>query len=170
MTNAIKFSPLNDDIQINADKIENNYMQISVKDNGKGVGKNFLNSIFDTYSQLYVEKSGNMGSSGLGLTFCKIAIEAHQGKINIESDTNKGFKVIFNLPYSDKLEINNTAELQIDNKIEFASQEKAQLSVVINQLKTKNVYEASIILKILKNINFEDNKNIEIWVKKIKQA
>ena len=59
---------------------------ISVKDNGDGLAQKYHQKIFDKFEQLKLKsKEGRVGSSGLGLTFCKLAVEAHGGKIWVES-------------------------------------------------------------------------------------
>jgi len=170
LSNAIKFSPQNEEITIKTTEVNSDYIKISVKDNGEGIAKENIASIFDQYKQVSAKKSGNVKSTGLGLTFCKIAVEAHNGIINIESDTGKGFEIIFTLPRS-KIKIlpsQNKKIIPSSNKLTLKEEEV--ILNVVNILKEINIYEASKILKVLKNVDYENSENIETWLSKTKQA
>ncbi len=71
---------------------------INVTDNGRGIPSEYLARIFDKYEQVEMKKKGVTRDSGLGLTFCKMAIEAHGGKIWAESELGKGSAFTFSLP------------------------------------------------------------------------
>ncbi len=169
-TNAIKFSPQNGEITIKTTELGSDYIQISVKDNGEGIPKEHISTIFDQYKQVSAKKSGNVKSTGIGLTFCKIAVEAHNGIINIESDTGKGFEIIFTLPRSSKIILSSKNEKAIPSSNKLTSKEEKIILNVINILKEINIYEASKILKVLKNVDYENSENIETWISKTKQA
>ena len=79
------------EIQIKLKTIDN-YALISVKDNGIGIKEDMLTKIFEPY--FTTKRHG----TGLGLTNVARIIEAHNGNINIESEYNKGAKVIIKLP------------------------------------------------------------------------
>ena len=60
---------------------------LEVKDSGMGIPPEYQEKIFNKFEQVKLKKAGDRaGSSGLGLTFCKMAIEAHGGKIGVESE------------------------------------------------------------------------------------
>ena len=79
------------EIQIKLKTIDN-YALIIVKDNGIGIKEDMLPKIFEPY--FTTKRHG----TGLGLTNVARIIEAHNGNINIESEYNKGTKVIIKLP------------------------------------------------------------------------
>ncbi len=92
--NAIKFTPEGGEITVGVE--ENEFSVISyVKDTGEGVPKEYLDKIFEKFSQV---KAKSRGGTGLGLTICKYIIEAHKGKIWVESELGKGSKFSFELP------------------------------------------------------------------------
>lgn len=74
---------------------EKDHVFISVKDNGIGIKKEIMDKIFEPF---FTTKEKGMGT-GLGLSLCKRLIEANKGKIEVESEENKGstFKVL--IPY-----------------------------------------------------------------------
>jgi len=101
LTNAIKFSPTKGTITLEGSYRfidDKKQLILSIKDQGKGIPKEFQEDIFDLYKQVKIKKSGKATSTGLGLSFCKIAVEAHKGEIWVESDADKGSKFVFSLP------------------------------------------------------------------------
>jgi signal transduction histidine kinase len=94
LTNAIKFTSKNGLIEFGYDEVSKAYF---IKDNGRGISPEHQKIIFDKFSQVIVRKSGKAFSTGLGLTYCKIAIEAHGGKIWVESEIDKGSTFYFTL-------------------------------------------------------------------------
>src|SRR5690606_6030904 len=68
----------------------------TVADNGVGISPAYHEAVFRKFSA--VPKSGRKPTSGLGLTFCKLAVEAHGGQIWLESQVGKGSAFHFLLP------------------------------------------------------------------------
>jgi len=87
--NAIKFTPINGNIGVNAFK-ENEYAHITVTDNGPGIPEKDLCRIFDRFYQVDSSAKRKKGGSGLGLAVCKSIVEAHGGSIWVESKHGKG--------------------------------------------------------------------------------
>lgn len=98
LTNAIKFSPKNAKIDINTEDLNNKFVKIFIKDSGSGIPEEFKDKIFEKFIQVTAINSETMRSTGLGLTFCKLAVEAHGGKIGVESRGKKGSTFWFTLP------------------------------------------------------------------------
>ena len=74
-------------------------IEFFVKDNGPGVSPEYQEAIFNKYFQLEKENDGRIYTTGLGLTFCKMAVEVHRGKIGVESDSPiRGSRFFFSLP------------------------------------------------------------------------
>ena len=95
--NALKFTPPEGSVTIKAryDEPEKAFM-VRVEDTGSGIPKEFLGKIFDKFVQ--VETKQAKKGRGLGLAFCKMTVEAHGGKIWVESEVDKGSQFIFTLP------------------------------------------------------------------------
>ncbi len=96
LTNAIKYSPGEDKIYVNA-AVENGSVKVAVKDNGIGINKKNLNKIFDRY---YREEGQELHFQGLGvgLSIAKEIIQRHDGKIWAESEPGNGSTFYFTLP------------------------------------------------------------------------
>ncbi len=74
---------------------------VSVKDNGKGIPQNAIDKIFKKFYQVDTSSTRETGGSGLGLSICKGIIDAHGGRIWVESEINKGSVFSFVLPKSE---------------------------------------------------------------------
>jgi PAS domain S-box-containing protein len=99
LENAIKFSPSKSIIQIGAKRKEG-FAQVWVKDSGPGILPAFQERIFEKFTRLST-KEGSRGL-GLGLAFCRLAIEGHNGRIWVESEEGEGTKFVFLLPFVDE--------------------------------------------------------------------
>ncbi len=95
MENASKFSPQDSHIEIGADQVDG-YTRIWIKDDGPGIPLEDQERIFEKFSRLKV--NGTIKGLGLGLTFCKLAVSGHGGKIWVESTPGNGSTFFFTLP------------------------------------------------------------------------
>lgn len=99
LTNALGYSHRGGKVEIISryhQKVEQ--LGMEVKDEGKGIPKEFHQKIFEKFIQVDGDYADRKHNTGLGLTFCKMAVEAHQGKIWVESEEGKGSRFIFLLP------------------------------------------------------------------------
>lgn len=97
LTNAVKFSRSGGIIQVNVSR-ENGVARGEVIDSGRGIPKSFHDKIFEKFGQVDLRRTRDKHSSGLGLTFCKLAVEAHGGCIGVESEVGQGSTFWFELP------------------------------------------------------------------------
>jgi two-component system, sensor histidine kinase and response regulator len=98
LLNAIKHTGRGGVITLRAG-IQGDVIQIDVADTGHGIPQDYLEAIFEKFGQ--VESRSRTGT-GLGLTFCKMAVEAHGGKIWVESVEGEGSTFSFTLPLESK--------------------------------------------------------------------
>jgi two-component system sensor histidine kinase/response regulator len=70
----------------------------TIQDNGQGIPAEYHLKIFEKFFQIKGALTGERHSTGLGLTFCKLTVEAHGGQIGVQSEENKGSLFWFNLP------------------------------------------------------------------------
>ena len=95
LANSIKFTPQAGTIRVEACR-SGEAVLVSVEDTGPGVPLDQRARIFEKFTQ--VEGTTRHGA-GLGLTFCKLAVEAHEGRIWMEDSTRGvGSRFNFNLP------------------------------------------------------------------------
>jgi signal transduction histidine kinase len=82
--NAFKFTPSGGRVVVGL-VAETDRVRLTVTDNGPGVPAEFRGVIFEKFGQAPLGRAAGARSTGLGLTFCKLAVEAHKGKIGLES-------------------------------------------------------------------------------------
>lgn len=97
--NALKFSPRNTTVAIIADYPDNHekFVHIKITDEGPGVPNEFKEQLFERYVQM-TGRRGSRRGVGLGLTFCKLVVEAHAGRIWISDNPGGGSIFNFTLP------------------------------------------------------------------------
>ena len=95
--NATKFSPEGSQITIEATLIDGN-VTVGVLDRGIGMSPEVLANLFERFYQAEQVVSGKTKGTGLGLAICKGIVEAHGGKIWVESQEGKGSKFYFSIP------------------------------------------------------------------------
>lgn len=95
LENATKYTPDGGVIRLTARRVRDNIM-IKVSDSGQGIPENMRGRIFDKYSRIKYENAPR--GVGLGLAFCRLAVEAHGGQIWVESVEGSGSDFIFTLP------------------------------------------------------------------------
>jgi signal transduction histidine kinase len=101
LNNAIRHTPSCGTVTIAAEMPpDNGCLHIGVEDTGAGLAPEYHQKVFDKFEQVKLKKAGDtVGSCGLGLAFCKMAVEAHAGKIWVESEGNgKGATFRLTLP------------------------------------------------------------------------
>ncbi|MEE8358057.1 MAG: ATP-binding protein [Candidatus Hydrothermarchaeales archaeon] len=97
LLNAIKFNKESGEVVIKA-KQNGNFVEVRVTDTGIGIAKECLEKVFDRFYQVDSGSTRRYGGTGLGLSVIKDLVEAHGGKIWVESKLGKGSKFIFILP------------------------------------------------------------------------
>jgi PAS domain S-box-containing protein len=97
LTNAVKFSQPGGRIVISAGQ-EENYLVVSVKDDGIGIKKEDLNKLFRIEEYIQIPDDQYERGTGLGLILCKEFIDKHGGKIWVESEEGRGSTFYFSLP------------------------------------------------------------------------
>jgi signal transduction histidine kinase len=95
--NALKFTPSDGRIRLSIEP-DDNRVYVRVQDNGPGIPAEYRERIFEKFGQVEARANRQKYSTGLGLTFCKLAVEAHGGSIGVESEVGKGSTFWFVLP------------------------------------------------------------------------
>lgn len=97
-TNALRY---NDEevkkIGVTLDKDED-FMIISITDNGIGISRSHLHKIFNRFYQVDITATRRRGGTGLGLAICKGVMEAHNGEIEVKSEPGEGSTFVLYFP------------------------------------------------------------------------
>ncbi len=100
--NALKFSPVERSVTVHvhqpgAGGARQEFVRVDVMDSGPGVPEDYKTRLFDRFVQIQ-GRQGKRRGTGLGLTFCRLAIQAHGGRIWIEDNPRGGSVFAFTLP------------------------------------------------------------------------
>jgi len=97
ISNGIKHTDAGGHITVDVGR-EDGFARISVLDDGEGIPDEAIPHLFDKFSQVGDKRLGDETDTGLGLTFCKLAVEAHGGRIWVESQVGEGSAFSFTMP------------------------------------------------------------------------
>lgn len=95
LENAIKYTRSGGQIEVRLERVEGQVL-VHVEDNGPGISRSHQEQIFHKFSRVHHE--GRPKGLGLGLAFCRLAVEAHSGRIWLESEEGEGTTFSFSLP------------------------------------------------------------------------
>ncbi len=99
LKNALEHTPPGGRVNLRA-RPEGDRLRVAVEDTGVGVPSAHRERIFESFVQVEMKQSGERRGTGLGLTFCKMAVEAHGGEIGVEERSGGGSVFQFTLPLS----------------------------------------------------------------------
>lgn len=97
ISNAIKFTPASGKVELKAVE-DNKQVEISVKDNGRGMNKENQAKLFKIDANYSTRGTDEEEGTGLGLILCKEFVDKHSGKIWVESELDRGSVFKFTLP------------------------------------------------------------------------
>ena len=103
ISNAVKFSPEHSTISITSEESTGeeddiDMIQFKIIDEGPGIPKEKLHLVFEKFKQVGIGGEGEKKGSGLGLAICKAIVEAHGGKIGVDSKVGEGSVFWFKIP------------------------------------------------------------------------
>lgn len=97
LINALGYSPSDTVITFGCHLVGKKELEFYVQDQGEGMPAEKQKTIYDKYTRISDKQDALVGT-GLGLYFCKLAVEEHKGKIGVESTVGKGSRFFFSLP------------------------------------------------------------------------
>jgi len=98
LDNAIKYSPNQLHVEIQTESQEGQFV-IKIKDQGIGMEKSVFESVFEPFYRVPTGNIHNVKGFGLGLSYVKKIVDAHGGKVKVESTLGAGSTFIISLPY-----------------------------------------------------------------------
>jgi signal transduction histidine kinase len=139
--NAIKFTPDGGRILISVKPPSHDQtggygdmVAISVKDTGIGIPAEHLDAIFEKFHQVEGSLHRSVSGTGLGLAITKGLVEAHQGKILVQSDVGKGSTFTFTLPVSQSERRDPHFRFILDKEFHRAQENSAPLTLFLIQV------------------------------------
>lgn len=166
LTNAIKYTAPNTTIKLSVVQ-KDGLLRLNVTDQGPGVPEHLKEYVFSKFGTIVSRDSNLMKSTGIGLTFCKIAIEAHEGHISFDSEIGKGTTFWFVLPDQTEGELNQPTDNEnlSTNRpsIVLDENEKALLTPYAEDLKKHQVFEISAIRRIIRSMPESATEGITKW-------
>lgn len=172
LSNSIKYSYANSDIVLDYEIVEINRIKVKVIDTGIGIKKDKIHLIFDKFSQVMAKKTGSARSSGLGLAFCKIAVQSHGGDINVVSNPDEFTIFSFDVELSNDKSfenINYFSESNSDN-INLSFEDKLYLAKFYLELNELEVYEIGKLRDIMGKIDNTLSEKISLWKKELNKS
>jgi signal transduction histidine kinase len=101
--NSLKFTPEGGLVTVFTEQSRDDKLHVCISDTGPGIPQEYRTEVFSRFSQVPGTRGRRRGS-GLGLTFCRLAIEAHHEKIWIRDGQNeRGTTLVFSLPLAPEL-------------------------------------------------------------------
>jgi len=98
LDNAIKYTPEGGRVTISAIEKDQREIQFSIEDNGIGIPREDIPRIFERFYRVDKGRSQDLGGTGLGLSIVKHLVQAHGGRVWVESQLGKGSTFYFTLP------------------------------------------------------------------------
>ncbi len=172
-TNAIKYSPAGGTIVISAEKImDTQGLRIIVRDEGKGIPPEKIPGIFEQFNKKEPQYINKSASTGIGLSFCKLAVKAHEGTIKATSQMGEGTSVIIDLPPKYLMGSPNgddSSGLVTKNRETLILKEEAErIKNYATKLRKYKVYEVGKINRLIKEM--EEEGLGSAWIKQVRQS
>jgi signal transduction histidine kinase len=161
ISNAIKFSHSNEIVKIEIEQVED-YIEIGVIDEGIGIDERYHEIIFEKFRQVDQRDSGYIRSTGIGLAFCKLAIESHGYKIGVRSKPEEGSDFYIQIPKTECEIIDSTfltEEVHVLDILDLRHYDEKVLKVLkchFSSIKANGVFAIS------------ENKELVLEVEKLK--
>lgn len=169
LTNAIKFSDKNGSIEVLVERNEDK-VQVRIVDHGIGIAPEKVQHIFDEFSQLDARNSGNIGSTGLGLSFCKLALKAHGSEINVTSGLNEGASFDFQLRTTSQQPNERPLDTLVPIPKVYGSDEKKAILDHLPELRKLKIHEAFEIEQVLVEIKDQNKEGTNDWAEAVLNA
>lgn len=174
LSNSIKHTPSGGEIQLIARQIDREVL-FEIIDNGNGIPEDQICSVFDMYGQGEKNEVIYSSSTGIGLAYCRLAVEALGGRIGIKSENGKGTMVWFTI------NVGNVPEsIQPKDGVERTKIKIPEFGLTdgdiecirpyITDLQAINICEVNKVLTVTKKIAGIENERILRWKESVEET
>jgi signal transduction histidine kinase len=163
MTNAMKHTPTGGRIAVYA--FVERCLYIEVRDNGRGIAQERLAHVFERLAPER-HRDDELPSSGLGLHFCRLAVEAMGGEISLRSIPAQGTTVTLTLPLP--AEPSQVSPMGVMPALD--AEARALLAPYLADLQRTEIFEISALRQQLKNLETFKYDKIQAWINEVKAA
>jgi K+-sensing histidine kinase KdpD len=174
LSNAVKFSPLNEVIRIKAaNDPETGKVAVSITDSGQGIVPEKIPHVFEKFAIINPQQEGSNRSTGLGLAFCKMAIEAHNNRIDVISEPDKFTTFRFTLDTFSVIDADTKPvvfESVSSPELVLSDRDIAFLKQHAGNITTLKHYQTGKIISALTGINGETSPGIKTWILEMEKA
>jgi signal transduction histidine kinase len=174
LSNAIKYSGNNAEITVSTEDWENqDFVKISVTDYGPGIEPEHLGKVFDKFSQISLKKTGAVRSTGLGLSFCKMVVEAHHCSIGANSEPGKSTTFWFTLKKGKmKNEVSEGIMKNLNENVlaTLSDDDKEYLRSFVSGLSPLKFYQIGKLIPVLNAVDDTKSPAIKRWKTDIENA
>jgi signal transduction histidine kinase len=174
LSNAIKYTPSGGVIEL-LSYTKNDMILLEIRDNGSGIREDQIGRLFEMYNNGQDNDMAYSSSTGIGLAYCKLAVEALGGTIGISSESGKGTTVWFTLSQghvADNIVQEDFSEATgiLIPEIALSDEDKEELRPYIADLKRRDIYEVTEILSVTKKIACCENTSIIKWKELVEET
>lgn len=178
LTNAIKYSPPEGEVNIAFSGMPDRRLVATVRDQGPGIAPEHRDLIFRKFGQALPRELGNIRSTGLGLAYCRLVIEAHGGAIQVdELPPASGSCFRIELPEAalpnevpDRTRLSSVNINLVDELPALTEADRQALAPVVRRLERLKFYDAGLIVNVLDLLNGGASESVEQWRRQLEQA
>jgi signal transduction histidine kinase len=169
--NAIKYTSPGGTIRIVASEKEEGYL-IEVIDDGDGIPEKYHEGLFEMFSQGPKKESMYNSSTGIGLAYCRLAVNSLGGEIGIKSLAGEGTTVWFTCksskPESTSGISRGDQEKSHENvEFDFTEEDRSLLRQVASDLQNTDIFEITKIMNLIDNPALDSNERLIRWKKSV---
>lgn len=173
LTNALKYTPINSTISLCYTE-EGQQACFSIIDKGPGIPEDKKQLVFEKFGTYNEKVLGRVKPTGLGLAFCKMAVEAHGGTIGFESEMGVGTRMWFTLPLPVfRTEVGkepSNEERSVSQAPLFHEGEAQEFARCVDELRMLEVHEVTRIRQVLSRSLFNENADAARWKARVLSA
>jgi PAS domain S-box-containing protein len=133
LSNAVKFSPPGGEVSVTVSR-EGGELRFAVRDQGRGIPADRLESIFERFQQVDSSDAREKGGTGLGLAICRSIVQQHGGRIWAESVPGEGSTFTFTLPVSVMPEPRATETVEGDGPLVLVCDDDPSVLAVVEEI------------------------------------